>query len=224
MMPLPVLFEDEDLLILDKPAGLVVHPTYKNPDGTLLDALAARGGRPSVVGRLDKFTSGIVLVAKRPAVHAALQRTLTSTASEKIYLAIVRGIAEAGGSIDLPLASDPADRRRRMVSSTGAPSVTMFERFDTGALDGSAVSLLRCRLVTGRRHQIRVHLAARGWPVLGDTVYGDPLDGFPRVALHAWHLAFDHPSSGGRVVVTCPPPAEIGALMVRGGLAITQSS
>src|SRR5262249_50854674 len=154
--------------------------------------------RPSVVGRLDKFTSGIVLIAKRPAVHAALQRALTSAASEKIYLTVVRGAAEEAGSIALPLASDPAERRRRGVSSDGAPSVTVFERLGTGALDGSSVSRLRCRLVTGRRHQIRVHLAARGWPVLGDLVYGEPLDGFPRLALHAWHLAFDHPSSGGR--------------------------
>ena len=223
MIPLPVLFEDEDVLIVDKPAGLVVHPTYKNPDGTLLDAIAARGGRPSVVGRLDKFTSGIVLIAKRPSVHAALQRTLTSTASEKIYLAIVRGVADAWGNIDLPLASDPADRRRRMVSSAGAPSVTMFERFDTGTLDGPAVSLLRCRLVTGRRHQIRVHLAARGWPVLGDTVYGGPLAGFARLALHAWHIAFDHPLTSERLAITCAPPIDLLELAVRCGLNVPAS-
>ena len=222
MMPLPILFEDDDLMIVDKPAGLVVHPTYKNPDGTLLDAITARGGRPSVVGRLDRFTSGIVLIAKRPAVHAALQRALASAASEKTYLAIVRGTAEGRGAIELPLASDPDDRRRRVVSSGGAPSVTMFERLETGTLDGSTVSLLQCRLITGRRHQIRVHLAARGWPVLGDTVYGEALDGFTRLALHAWRVAFDHPRTRERVAITCGEPVEFRELMARCGFGARQ--
>jgi 23S rRNA pseudouridine1911/1915/1917 synthase len=223
MIPPPILFEDDDLLIVDKPAGIVVHPTYKNPGGTLLDAIATRGGRPSVVGRLDKFTSGIVLIAKRPAVHAALQRVLADSSSEKIYVAVVGGTSDAGGTIDLPLATDPADRRRRVVSSSGAASVTMFERLDTGTLDGSAVSLLQCRLVTGRRHQIRVHLAARGWPVLGDTVYGEPLEDFPRLALHARRLAFAHPLTSHPIVVNCRLPVELDALLERCALSMRQN-
>jgi 23S rRNA pseudouridine1911/1915/1917 synthase len=110
-----------------------------------------------------------------------------------------------------------------MVSDAGAPSVTMFERFDTGALDGLAVSLLRCRLVTGRRHQIRVHLAARRWPVLGDTVYGEPLAEFARLALHAWHIALDHPLTTERLAITCPPPVEFLGLMARCGLSVPGS-
>jgi len=213
MTALPsVLFEDDDLIIVDKPAGLVVHPTYKNPDGTLLDALPA-GSR--IVGRLDRLASGIVLVAKRADAHAQLQRALASPEAEKIYFALVRGAADERLRIDLPLDTDPSDRRRRIVTGDGAPSVTQVERVHAGTLEGTAVSLLRCRLLTGRRHQIRVHLAARGWPVLGDAVYGEPLDGFPRLALHAWQLSFAHPRGHDRVAVTCPLPVEIDALVAR---------
>lgn len=213
MIPLPVLFEDDDLLIVDKPAGLVVHPTYRNPGGTLLDALAT-GSR--IVGRLDKLTSGAVLVAKRADVHAELQRALAARESEKLYLALVHGIADERGTIDLALGADPSDRRRRIVTSGGAPSRTVFERVDAGSLaDDTPTSLLQCRLLTGRRHQIRVHLAARGWPVVGDDVYGKPLEGFPRLALHAWKLRFVHPRSGEVVRVSCPLPSELVVLLTR---------
>ena len=195
---LEILFEDEWLLAVDKPAGVVVHPTYKNVAGTLLDELRARqpGVGFSVVGRLDKLTSGIVVLAKSADAHRALQRIWPE--GDKEYLAVVRGHVEAeGGRIDLPLGTDPADRRRRIVRADGAPSVTLFERL---AYDPSTDrSVVRCRPVTGRRHQIRVHLAARGWPVVGDAVYGDALEGFPRHALHAWRLGFSHPVTGARV-------------------------
>ena len=190
---LEILFEDEWLMAVDKPAGLVVHPTYKNVSGTLLDALHARqpDATFSPVGRLDKLTSGIVLLAKSGAMHADLQRTWP--AAEKEYLAVVDGHVEPmRGEIDLPLGTDPADRRRRIVRPDGAASVTHYERV---AGDGSR-SLLRCRPFTGRRHQIRVHLAARGWPIVGDAVYGHALDGFPRHALHACRIAFIHPVTG----------------------------
>jgi 23S rRNA pseudouridine1911/1915/1917 synthase len=204
-MILEILFEDEWLLAVDKPAGLVVHPAYKNVDGTLLDELGARfpGASLSVVGRLDKLTSGIVLLAKSAAVHAALQKRWKH--AEKEYLAVVSGRVEpASGSIDLPLGTDPADRRRRMVRPDGAPSVTTFERLDYDATSGR--SLLRCRLMTGRRHQIRVHLAARGWPIVGDAVYGQALAGFPRHALHAWRLALAHPQDGRVLAIRAPLP------------------
>jgi 23S rRNA pseudouridine1911/1915/1917 synthase len=214
-----VLYEDADLLVVDKPAGVVVHPSYKNPNGTLLDALMAiavdwpPGQRPSIVGRLDKFTSGLVIVAKHAGAHAALQRALSSRDAQKIYLAVVRGVPPEAGTIDLPLAHDPNDRRRRIVSADGAPSVTEFARIETVRRGGSDVTLLRCRLRSGRRHQIRVHLAAQGWPILGDSVYGEALDGAARHALHAWRASCAHPSGGGRVEVESPPSSDFWNLV-----------
>lgn len=208
---LEILFEDEWLVAIDKPAGLVVHPTYKNVAGTLLDQLRARepGAQLSIVGRLDKLTSGIVLVAKNAAVHAALQKIWPD--AEKDYLAIARGCVEpAEGAIDLALGTDPADRRRRIVRPDGAPSLTLYERLDYDST--SDRSLVRCRLVTGRRHQIRVHLASRGWPVVGDTVYGEALEGFPRHALHAWRVVLTHPAPGERLRLEARPPEALASL------------
>ena len=219
-MALRVLYEDDSLLAVDKPAGIVVHPSYKNKAGTLLDALNAAdwpaGERPSIVGRLDKPTSGIVIVAKRAAAHAALQRALASPDAEKTYLAIVRGVPPERGTIDLPLAPDPSDRRRRAVSDAGRSCLTEFVRLGVGTAFGAPASLLECRLRTGRRHQIRAHLAARGWPILGDATYGEPLDGFPRVALHASRVAFRHPVGGAWIVIASPAPPELHDLIVSG--------
>jgi 23S rRNA pseudouridine1911/1915/1917 synthase len=200
---LEILFEDEWLMAVDKPAGMVVHPTYKNVAGTLLDELQkhAPGATLSVVGRLDKLTSGIVVVAKSAAVHAALQKNWPG--AEKEYLAVVHGRVEPErGEINLPLGTDPMDRRRRIVRPDGAPSSTLYERLTYIDVGPEGRSLLRCRAVTGRRHQIRVHLAARGWPVVGDAVYGDALEGFPRHALHAWRLGFTHPITAARIDVS----------------------
>ena len=198
-----ILFEDEWLLAVDKPAGIVVHPTYKNAGGTLLDELRARDPRTvlSVVTRLDKLTSGVVVLAKSASVHAALQRGWPS--AEKEYLAVVDGRVDSErGEIDLPLGTDPADRRRRIVRPDGAPSLTRYERLTYIDVGASGRSMLRCWPVTGRRHQIRVHLAARGWPVFGDAVYGHAVEGFPRHALHALRVSFDHPLSGARIDVS----------------------
>jgi 23S rRNA pseudouridine1911/1915/1917 synthase len=225
---------------LDKPAGMVVHPTYKHVAGTLVNALLGYSRRwppttrPSLVGRLDKLTSGVVLVAKSAAMHAALQRTMASSRSEKEYLAVVYGrVNVARGQIDLPLARDPLDRRRMAVSKTaGAPSVTKFERLARVAAPRAGLSVVRCRLLTGRTHQIRVHLAARGWPIVGDPVYGDPgwsrvtdaglassLKAFPRQALHAWRVALRHPVTGEPLRLEAPLPADIERLLAASGLS-----
>jgi 23S rRNA pseudouridine1911/1915/1917 synthase len=210
-MMLEILYEDEWLLAVDKPAGLVVHPTYKNVAGTLLDAVRERepSVRFSVAGRLDKLTSGIVVLAKSPEAHAALQRSWPE--AEKDYLAVVQGCADERGRIALAIGADPADRRRRIVTLLGAGSITDFERlaYDT-SIDRS---LLRCRLLTGRRHQIRVHLAARGWPVVGDAVYGQALEGFPRHALHAHRLVMAHPATGRPLTVEAAVPPELVSIV-----------
>ena len=226
-MRIIVLYEDDSLIAIDKPAGVVVHPTYKNVSGTVLDELQWRsrdwphGARPSLVGRLDKMTSGVVIAAKDAAVHAALQRSWPE--AEKDYLAVVHGdVAEQNGEIDLPLAGDPADRRRRIVSPDGARCVTRFERLGSSPVSG--LSLLRCRLVTGRTHQIRVHLAARGWPIVGDAVYGDPLvtPAFSRQALHAWRVTLTHPQSGERLAIEAPVPSDLRGLLVTSNLPLAQ--
>ena len=245
--PLQILFEDDYLLVVNKPAGVVVHPSHAQADGTLLNALAwharrwpapsereftpvegPRTARPSIVGRLDKLTSGIVLVAKSAAAHAKLQRAMASRAAEKDYLAIVYGrVSAQRGKIDLRLRRDPNDRRRVIASPTvGAPSLTHFELIAQAAAPGTGVALLRCRLMTGRTHQIRVHLASRGWPIVGDPIYGTPgrsritdpaysemLSSLPRQALHAWRLAFLHPMTSARVEVEAPVPHDMRALL-----------
>jgi 23S rRNA pseudouridine1911/1915/1917 synthase len=233
-----VLYEDDHLLALDKPAGVVVHPTYKHLEGTVMNALLwhARGWpatqRPSLVGRLDKLTSGIVVVAKTAAIHAALQRP--SINSEKDYLAVVYGrVNAARGQIDLRLGRDRSDRRRVVASATvGAPSLTRFERLARVAAPRAGLSLLRCRLATGRTHQIRVHLAARGWPVVGDPAYGEPrwsqvadpalaatLMAFPRQALHAWRVAVTHPVTHDRLLLEAPLPQDFEGLLTASGLS-----
>jgi 23S rRNA pseudouridine1911/1915/1917 synthase len=231
---LRILYEDEHLLAIDKPPGVVVHPTYKHMTGTVLNALLWRARtwpsdqRPSIVGRLDKLTSGIVVAAKTSAVHAALQRELASSRSEKDYLAVVYGrVNVARGEIDLRLARDPGDRRRVLASSSvGAPSLTRFERLARVSAPAGGLSLLRCRLVTGRTHQIRVHLSARGWPIVGDPTYGEPrwsavedsgvadlLRAFPRQALHAWRVSFLHPVLRTRVSIAAPIPGDMDRLI-----------
>jgi 23S rRNA pseudouridine1911/1915/1917 synthase len=235
---LDVLYEDDHLLALDKPPGVVVHPTYKHMERTVLNALLwhARGWpatqRPSLVGRLDKLTSGIVVVAKTAAAHAALQRT--SISSEKDYLAVVYGrVNVAHGQIDLRLGRDPSDRRRVVASATvGAPSLTRFERLARVAAPRAGLSLLRCRLATGRTHQVRVHLAARGWPLVGDPVYGEPrwsqvidpalaatLVAFGRQALHAWRVVVTHPVSHDRLFLEAPVPLDFEGLLTASGLS-----
>lgn len=236
---LVILHEDEHVLALDKAAGMVVHPGYRNAAGTVMNALLwhARdwpaSERPSIVGRLDKLTSGIVIVAKTAAVHAALQRAMAASDTEKDYLAVVYGRVKAvRGRIDLRLSRDPVDRRKVVTStSIGAQSLTRFDRLARVAAPHAGLALLRCRLATGRMHQIRAHLAARGWPIVGDPVYGEPrwahivdqtlattLKNFPRQALHAWRVAFTHPMTGERLTLETAVPSDMAALLAAAGL------
>ena len=235
-MDLEVLYEDADILALNKPAGLVVHPSYKNAGGTLMNGVLERakawpdGSRPSLLGRLDKYTSGVVIVAKRPAVHAALQRAMDARRIDKDYAAIVWGRpTPMRGTIDLALDRDPWDRRRITVTDRGGqPSVTKYERLavSTPGTPGTlgTFSLVRCRLITGRTHQIRVHLSARKWPIVGDQVYGRKRKGgeasaidefawaFPRQALHAWRLSLRQPTTGEPLEIVAPLPPDMQAL------------
>jgi len=210
--PLSIVFEDEWIIVLDKPPGIVVHPTYKNWSGTLLNSVLWRvrdraGAQPGILTRLDKDTSGLVVMALTPEVHAAMQRDQTAGRVRKDYLAVVQGTPEpAFGSIALPLGRDLADRRRVIVTDTGAASETRYEVM--AKLQGDT-SLVRCELVTGRTHQIRVHLAARGWPIVGDAMYGVTSPTITRQALHAWRVRFPHPSTRQPIDLAAPVPSDM---------------
>jgi 23S rRNA pseudouridine1911/1915/1917 synthase len=223
---LSVIHEDEHVLVLDKPAGLVVHPGAGHARGTLAAAVLAHapgtagvGGprRPGVVHRLDKDTSGLLVVAKTPLAYASLTAQLVARSVRRVYLAVVHGrVVAAEGVIDAPLGRDPRDRKRMAVrpSGRGRRAVTHFrvlERF-------AAFTYVEARLETGRTHQIRVHLADRGHPVAGDSVYAGrrrrplpvPLEG---LALHAAALAFEHPATRQRLQFTSTPPPRIERLL-----------
>jgi 23S rRNA pseudouridine1911/1915/1917 synthase len=224
--PLDVLFEDEHLLVLDKPAGMVVHPAPGHPRGTLVNALLAHcadslsgvGGvlRPGIVHRLDKDVSGLLVVAKHDRAHVGLAAQFSVHRTERAYEAIVWGApARVGGSIDRPIGRHPKDRKRMAVLETGKRALThyrMLERFDDLA------ARLEVALATGRTHQIRVHLGTLGLGLIGDPVYrprrrpqfGPPLRrflaGFGRIALHARRLGFEHPITGEWRRFERPPP------------------
>jgi 23S rRNA pseudouridine1911/1915/1917 synthase len=226
---LDVLFEDAHLLAVNKPAGQVVHPSYRHARGTLINALLHRSARwpsgdaPALLTRLDKMTSGVLLVAKRREVVVRLQHEMRAERIEKDYLAVVHGRpSPSRGTIDLALDRDPWDRRKVTVTDRGGQrAVTKYDCLAVTPGAGKAVqALLRCRLVTGRMHQIRVHLAAKGWPLVGDPVYGRSLadPAFPRQALHAWRLAFTHPVTGERQEITAPLPPDLRTLLAALGL------
>jgi 23S rRNA pseudouridine1911/1915/1917 synthase len=210
---LAVLYEDEAIIALDKPAGLVVHPTYKNTTGTLLNGILWRfrdrpDVQPGILTRLDKGTSGIVLVALTPELHARIQKQRM----QKEYLAVVHGTPEPQrGTITLPLARDPEDRRRVIVTDNGARCETRYEVVS----EERAHSVVRCEPITGRTHQIRVHLAAVGYPVVGDAVYGQAHETIARQALHAWRISLLHPVTRERLQLEAPLPADIRALLSR---------
>ena len=212
----PILYEDAEMLAVDKPAGLVVHPAYRHPDGTLYDAVRApqmaRGeGRPCLLHRLDRDTSGVVLLAKTERARRALVRQFERRQVRKWYLALVRGQpASACGAITQPLRRDPLDRRRVKVDGAGQTAATRYR-----VLAGSAErALLLAEPRTGRTHQIRAHLAWLGHPLLGDAVYGDAAAGAaPRQMLHAWALGVRHPITGQPLRVVAPLPADFATCL-----------
>ncbi len=220
----PILFEDDDLIVLDKPAGMVVHPGAGNADGTLVNALlhhcatlSGIGGkeRPGIVHRLDKETSGCLVVAKNDETHRALSRQFAERTMKKIYLALVAGrLKKAAGTIDAPIARHPVHRQRMSISRTSRGRSAMTEYRVVQA--SPEMSLVECVLHSGRTHQIRVHLHSLGNPVLGDKLYGaKAAKGFPRQMLHAWRLGFTHPRSGEWREFEAPPPADFEQALER---------
>ena len=237
VIPFTILHEDRHLIVLDKPAGLVVHPAPGHEDGTLVNALLAHCGdslpgiggerRPGIVHRLDRDTSGVMVVAKTEQALAALSAKFAARDIERAYMALVWGLpASASGEIEGAIGRDPRDRKRMaLVTRGGKPALT---RYRVTAGYHAAASLLECRLATGRTHQIRVHLASAGHPVVGDPVYlrripaisrgvpeparGRLLD-FPRQALHAAVLGFRHPATGHEMRFETPLPADFQGLL-----------
>ena len=215
-----IVYEDEHLLVVDKPAGMVVHPGAGRSRGTLVQALAPHnpaGGdepqRPGIVHRLDRDTSGLMVVARSVEAHRQLQRLVRRREIERGYIALVRGRPRSRrGEIDAPIGRDRLDPTRQSLDS-GSPrdAVTHFEVLEL--LPRHA--LLSVRLETGRMHQIRVHLAAIGLPVAGDRVYGVPEPGLERQFLHAARLAFEHPFGGGRIELESPLPEDLAAALER---------
>lgn len=226
---LDVLYEDAHVIVVDKPAGLVVHPGAGNPAGTLVNALLHRDPalaalpRAGIVHRLDKDTSGVMVIARTLEAHTALVEQLSARKVHRQYLAVVVGALVSGGTANAPIDRHPRDRLRMAVREDGKDAVTHFrlrERF-------RAHTLLECRLETGRTHQIRVHMAHLKHPIVGDPLYGGPLKlpkgasdgtvamlrGFRRQALHAETLEFAHPVTGEPVRCSAPMPADMQALV-----------
>ncbi|MDO5693148.1 MAG: RluA family pseudouridine synthase [Pseudomonadota bacterium] len=228
-MPLTMVYEDEHLAVIDKPAGLVVHPAPGNWGGTLLNALLAHDDRAKqlqragIVHRLDKDTSGLMVVARSPAAMEALVARIAAREVRREYLALAhhpwRGPAER--EVDAPIGRDPRNRLRMAVvdleRNPGKPAQTLFQLLR----DTEQFSLLRCLLHTGRTHQIRVHLAYLGHPLVADGLYGGaPAAGLARQALHARRLAFEHPVTGQALDFSVPPPADLAAALAACGLTI----
>jgi 23S rRNA pseudouridine1911/1915/1917 synthase len=242
-IPLAIVYEDSDLIVIDKPAGLVVHPAAGNPDGTLVNALIAHCGpslagiggeaRPGIVHRLDKDTSGLLVAAKNDRAMRSLAKQFAAHATERAYNAIVwGGLRQGDGLVEGDIGRNPFDRKRMAVlRGRGKPARTRYrtiERF--GDPTRAFASLLECRLETGRTHQIRVHLTHIGHPLIGDPTYGRAhkpprpkteiearafaaAADFPRQALHAWLLGFQHPTTHKVMKFEAPWPADFAALV-----------
>ena len=240
-IPFPILYEDRDLIVLDKPAGLVVHPAPGNPDGTLVNALLAHCGpgftgigaekRPGIVHRLDKDTSGVMVAAKTQLANDALTAAFAARDLDRTYLALCWGLPTAlSGEIEGAIGRDRRDRKRMAVVGHGGKAALTYYRVIRGfGGQGSwPVALVECRLATGRTHQIRVHMSFRGHPIVGDPLYlrripaesknlPDPIRrrllDFPRPALHAASLGFRHPRTGAVLRFETPPPADMAAVV-----------
>ncbi len=217
-IPLDVVYEDQDVIVVNKPVGLVVHPAPGHPDGTLVnallhhcgDSLSGIGGekRPGIVHRIDRDTSGLIIAAKNDAAHLALSAQLSDHTLARTYECLVMGnLRQDSGTVDAPIGRHPSDRKKMAVEPrNGRRAVTHWEviaRYN-------GVTHVRCRLETGRTHQVRVHMAYIGHPILGDTVYGakKPVPGLAGQCLQAVELRFVHPRTGKLVTVSCPRSPE----------------
>jgi 23S rRNA pseudouridine1911/1915/1917 synthase len=223
-IPVPVVFEDEHLLVVDKPARLVVHPGAGNPSGTLVNALLGRGiaggedpRRPGVVHRLDRDTSGLMVLAKGEPAYSRLVAEMGGRRVRRLYRAVVvgEGLPETG-TVDSPVGRDP-ENPTLMAAGVGRPAVTHFEVLR----EGGGHSMLKVRLETGRTHQIRVHLSAIGYPIYADPLYGEAVPG-RRLWLHAENLAFEHPVTGEKLEFASPIPEDLrdSALALDASLAL----
>ena len=220
-IPLEILFEDGDLIVLNKPAGMVVHPAAGNPNGTLVNALlhhctalSGIGGeqRPGIVHRLDKETSGTMVIAKNDLAHHGLSRQFAMRNVLKVYLALAAGhFAKKAGIIETEIGRHPVHRKKMAVveKGKGRPSKTAYRvlRETSGFKGANKMSLVECTLHTGRTHQIRVHLKHLGHPLLGDPLYGRR-DEYPRQMLHSWRLGFTHPRTGEWMEFQSPTPPD----------------
>lgn len=230
-IPLTVAYEDADMLIVDKPAGLVVHPSAGHGSGTLVNALLGRArdrgeplgsiagvGRPGIVHRLDKETSGLIVIAKTDLAQAGLMRQFGERAIEKEYVALVRGAMPAPrGRIEAPIGRDPRDRQRMSVVAGGRDSVTEYEQL----AEGGGYALVSLRPLTGRTHQIRAHLAYLGLPIAGDLRYGggEGPGGLRRQFLHAVRIGLERPADGARLRAWSPLPPDLAASLEASGVA-----
>ena len=216
-IPLDVVYEDEDVIVVNKPVGLVVHPAPGHPDGTLVnallhhcgDSLSGIGGelRPGIVHRIDRDTSGLIIAAKNDFAHQKLAAQLQDHTLARVYECIVVGnLRQDAGTVDAPIGRHPTDRKKMAVVSNGRPAVTHW----TVLARYPGFTYVQCRLETGRTHQIRVHMAHIGHPILGDTVYGNrkPVPGLQGQCLHAVGLRFLHPRTGEAVELRCGLPLE----------------
>lgn len=221
-IPLDVVYEDEDVIVVNKPTGLVVHPAPGHPDGTLVnallyhcgDSLSGIGGalRPGIVHRIDRDTSGLIIAAKNDMAHQKLTAQLSDHTLGRTYECIVTGnLREDAGTVDAPIARHPSERKKMAVIAGGRNAVTHWEVIARYP----GYTHVRCQLETGRTHQIRVHMAHIGHPILGDTVYGNkkPVPGLTGQCLHAVGLRFIHPRTGEPVQLSCPLPEEFTKML-----------
>ena len=228
-IPLDILYEDDDLIVLNKPAGMVVHPGAGNFSGTLVNALLAHCGdslsgiggvkRPGIVHRIDKETSGVLVVAKNDMAHQKLSEQFSVHSIHRVYQAIVYGLTQPSGTVRGNIGRSPTNRQKMAIVTHGGKPATTHYRLIKPLFNGKA-SLIECRLETGRTHQIRVHMTSVKHPLIGDKTYGNAPKGtveilrrFPRQALHAAELGFIHPRTGKNILIKAPMPVDMQLLI-----------